>query len=215
MNNIIIIGAGALGREVQWLIERINNAANQPIWRVSGYIDDGIENGKEINGVPVLGGIRYLYGIESTVNVVCAIADTSIRKKIIAEVIQNDNIVFPNLIDPNIVSAPSVKMGIGNIICASNVLSIDILLADFVIIDWSCTIGHDVKIDSFVTVYPGVSISGCVNIGEQCQFGTGTRVIQGIKINENVITGAGAVVTKDIEKSGTYVGVPAKITNKG
>ena len=41
-------------------------------------------------------------------------------------------------------------------------------------------------------------------------MGTGARIIQGHKITEDTIIGAGAVVLKDIDEAGTYVGVPAK-----
>ena len=74
----------------------------------------------------------------------------------------------------------------------------------------SCTIGHDVVIDSFVTIYPGVNISGCVKIGHGSELGTGSKVIQGIEIGNKIIIGAGGVVIKNITQSGTYVGIPVK-----
>lgn len=51
MKKILIFGAGGFGREVQWLIERINRM--KPIWKIEGYLDDGIESGTEINGYKV------------------------------------------------------------------------------------------------------------------------------------------------------------------
>ena len=48
------------------------------------------------------------------------------------------------------------------------------------------------------------------NIGEQSEIGTGTQIIQGKKIVQGSIVGAGTVVTKDLEQSGTYVGVPVR-----
>ena len=43
MNEIVIVGAGAFGREVVWLIERINKVNNQ--WKIKGFIDDNIAIG--------------------------------------------------------------------------------------------------------------------------------------------------------------------------
>ena len=210
MQDIIIIGAGAFGREVKWLIERINEAGDNAQWNVIGFVDDGIAKGEIVAELPVLGGMDYLLGLKEQVNLVSAIAGVNVRKKIINKLRSKGNVHFPNLIDPSVIQSPSVQMGKGNIICASSILSVDIKIDDFVIIDWNCTIGHDVVMGSYVTVYPGTRISGCVDIDECCEIGTGTKVVQGLKIASDVVTGAGAVVAKGIEASGTYVGVPVK-----
>ena len=38
---IVIVGAGGMGRDTQWLIERINE--EEPTYEILGYIDDGIQ----------------------------------------------------------------------------------------------------------------------------------------------------------------------------
>jgi serine acetyltransferase len=40
--------------------------------------------------------------------------------------------------------------------------------------------------------------------------GTGAQVLQNLKIGENAIIGAGAVVSKNVEPMTTVVGIPAK-----
>lgn len=196
LQNIVIIGAGGFGREVQWLIERINKQKN--IYNLIGYIDDGIVAGTEVNGYKVLGGIDYLLNMKEDIAAVCAIGAAKTRKKVIERLLCKENIVFPNLIDSSVEMSQYVEMGQGNIICAGCILTVNIKLEDFNIINLSCTIGHDVDIRSFVTVYPGVNISGCVCVGNATELGTGSKIIQGKTISENVIVGAGAVVVKDI-----------------
>ena len=60
--DLIIAGAGGFGREVQWLIERINQSTQSPEerWNLLGYVDDGIEQGTLVDDLPVLGGMEYL-----------------------------------------------------------------------------------------------------------------------------------------------------------
>ncbi len=41
-------------------------------------------------------------------------------------------------------------------------------------------------------------------------MGAGTTVINNISVNSDCIVGAGATVIRDIDTSGTYVGIPAK-----
>lgn len=52
---------------------------------------------------------------------------------------------------------------------------------------------------------------GCIEVGNNCYFGTGCTILGPVKIGNNVIVGAGAVVTKDIPDNCTVAGVPAKI----
>lgn len=208
MKKIVIFGAGGLGREVQWLIERINE--RKLSWEIMGYIDDGMDKGTIINGYKVLGGTDFLKRYKEPVYVACAIGSATIRKRIVEEISEFEMVRFPNLIDPSVQMSDFVQLGKGNIICAGTVLTVNIRIEDFCIINLDCTIGHDNILDSFVTIYPSVNISGSVHIGKCSELGTGTQVIQGIKIKEDSIIGAGSVVVKDLEKSGTYVGVPVK-----
>ena len=107
-----------------------------------------------------------------------------------------------------------VEVGEGTIICAGTILTTNIKIGRHVIINLDCTLGHDDVIADYVTIYPSVNVSGCVNIGESTEIGTGSRIIQGKDICNNVIIGAGATVIRDIMESGIYVGSPAKQIKK-
>lgn len=208
MDKIVIIGAGGFGREVGWLIERING--NKPLWDLKGFIDDGIEAGTIIHGYPVLGCVEDIIHWDEILFVVCAIASPNIRRRIQKEISQNSNLVFPNLIDPSVMYSDTVILGQGNIICGGTIMTVDIEVGDFNIINLNCTIGHDVRISSFVTIYPNVSVSGNVKLNDFTEFGTGSQVIQGITVEQGTIVGAGAVVIRDLPGSCTAVGNPAK-----
>lgn len=208
MMDIVIFGAGGFGREIQWLIERVNERSLE--WNILGYIDDNVEIDTEVDGYRVLGDIEWLLECGTSLAVACAVGNSEIRKRIIDKISENKNIFFPNLIDPSVLMSIRVDMGVGNLICAGTILTVDIEFGDFNIINLDCTIGHDVNLASFVVIYPSVNISGNVEIGEGCEIGTGTQILQGKVIAKGVIIGAGSVVTKDIIETGTYVGVPTK-----
>ena len=53
MENILIIGAGGFGREVEWLINRINNSNNNQ-WNLIGYVDDNVQKGTAITTLKVV-----------------------------------------------------------------------------------------------------------------------------------------------------------------
>ena len=49
-----------------------------------------------------------------------------------------------------------------------------------------------------------------IKIGNDCWFGGNVTVLPGVTIGDNVVIGAGSVVTKDLESGYVYVGNPAK-----
>lgn len=71
MKKILIFGAGGFGREVQWLIERINQ--KKPTWEIEGYLDDGVQAQTEINSYKVLGGMEKLKEYNAAMAVVVAL----------------------------------------------------------------------------------------------------------------------------------------------
>lgn len=207
MKDLYIIGAGGFGREVAWLIERINSI--KPTWNLKGFIDDNETLWDSIEGeYPVLGGCEYLSALED-VYAVCAVGSAIVRKKIIKK-LKGSNVKFATLVDPSVLLSNRVKIGEGSIVCAGTIITVDVNIGDHVIVNLDCTIGHDAVIDDFVTIYPSVNVSGNVLIGECSELGTGTQIIQGKKVISNTIIGAGAIVVKDCLESGTYVGSPAK-----
>ena len=208
MENILIIGAGGFGREVEWLINRINNSNNNQ-WNLIGYVDDNIQKGTAITKLKVVYNTDELLKLEEKTNVVIAIGNAKVRKLIYNKIKENKNLSFPNLVDPSAIIG-EVDMGIGNIICAGTIATVNIKINNFNIINLDCTIGHDDVLTDFITVYPSVNISGNTTINEVVEIGTGTQIIQGKNICSNVIIGAGAVVVKDIEEEGTYIGIPVK-----
>ena len=208
MRKIVIFGAGGFGREIQWLIERINE--EKYTWEIAGYIDDNVEIGTEIDGYQVLGGSKYLVNYPEVLAVALAVGNAGIRKSIIEKISVNEKLEFPNLIDPSVQMSQRIIMGKGNLICVANILTVDIWMGDFNIINLDCTVGHDVKLESYITVYPSVNISGCVSIGDLSEIGTGTQIIQGKTIGSRIIVGAGSCVVRDLQKPGTYVGIPAR-----
>lgn len=207
MKDLYIIGAGGFGREVAWIVERINSI--KPTWNLKGLIDDNETLwGSKEGEYYVFGGCEYLSALED-VYVVCAVGSSNVRKKII-EKLKDTSVKFATLVDPSVLYSNSVKIGEGAIVCAGTIITVNVNIGDHVIVNLDCTIGHDAVIDDFVTIYPSVNVSGNVLIGECSELGTGTQIIQGKKVISNTIIGAGAIVVKDCKESGTYVGSPAK-----
>lgn len=207
MKKLVIIGAGGFAREVAWLVDEINKQCRT--FELIGYLDENIENhNKVLNGYRVLGGLEWLND-KSDLYYVVAVGNPVIKKGIIKR-IQEYSVMPTTLIHPSVIQSTSNSIGEGCIICAGNIITVNVVIRDHVIINLDCTIGHDAVIEDYCTILPSVNISGNVKLGQCVEVGTGSAIIQGIGVSEKVILGAGSVVVKDIRDTGTYVGVPAR-----
>jgi sugar O-acyltransferase (sialic acid O-acetyltransferase NeuD family) len=122
------------------------------------------------------------------------------------------NVKFPTLIHPSVICSDDfVSIGKGCIICAGTVLTCNIEIQDFVILNLMCTVGHDTIIKHYSSAMPSVNISGEVIIHQGVYIGTGAKIINQLEIGRNTVVGAGAVVSKSLPSNCTAVGIPAKI----
>ena len=209
MKDIAIFGVGGFGREVLALIKDINKV--EPTWNIVGFFDDGYEKGNLFNGYPSLGKTDDLNQWKSPISLVMAIGSPVIKKKILGN-INNPLVDYPTLIHPSVWIGDKefVEIGKGCIICAGVMITTNVRIKDFVILNLQCTVGHDTIINNYAAFMPTVNISGEVTIGEGVYVGTGAKIINQLEIGDYTIVGAGAVVAKTLPADCTAVGVPAK-----
>jgi len=207
--DIAIVGAGGFGREVLWQLRDADSLAEQ--YNVLGFVDDDPELlGKTLSGITVVGNIQWLIEYSQSICAAICIGNPSARKNVYDRLSQNPLVSFPNIIAKDVKFSESVEFGQGCIICLSTIITVDIRIGNFVIINLDCTIGHDAVLSDFVTLHPSVNVSGNVHIETCSEIGTGVNIIQGKIVGEYTTIGAGASVVRDILEPGTYVGVPAR-----
>ena len=78
------------------------------------------------------------------------------------------------------------------------------------ILNIGCSIAHDTTINSHCFLSPRVAIAGFVSVEESCILGINSTIIDNVNIVANTQLGGATVVINSIEKSGLYVGNPAK-----
>lgn len=109
--------------------------------------------------------------------------------------------------------SPNATIGLGTIVAPNAVVMTNTRIGQAVLINTGATISHDTVIGDFSTISPGVNIGGNCTINDGVFVGIGAAIIQGIEIASGSYIAAGAVVTENVTKPGTYVGVPAKYVN--
>lgn len=188
---------GGFGLEVVAYVQHYD-----PELEIIGYYDDIAKN---IN-IPHLGGFQDIPKMPDDNTVVLTIGDSQLKQKLVDQLC---NKKFQTLNYGNCF-AKDIEIGQGSIICPGVMVTVNVKIGDFCLVNLNCTIGHNVKIADFSSIMPGANISGDVTIGKGVLIGTGAQILQGIKVGDNSKIGAGAVVTKDVEPGTTVIGVPAK-----
>lgn len=192
---LTIIGASGHGKVVA------------DIAKLNGYEDivflDDDERIKECAGWPVIGKSVDAPSGE----VFIAVGDSKTRKRLMETYSER---VIPTLIHPRATIAEDVEIGKGTAIMAGAVLNPGAKIGHGVIINTSSSVDHDCVIGDFCHISVGAHLSGTVEIGNSVWLGAGAIVSNNITICDQCIIGAGTVVIENIDKPGTYVGVPAR-----
>ena len=204
---LAVVGAGGLGRELMWQLHISCDGSAD----IVGFYDDLPSlTGTDVNGMPVIGTVDMLADTDEDICAVLAVAEPSVRRSLYQRLCRNSHISFPSVFAPNAVCSDTTAFGMGCIVCVGSVVTTNVRIGDFVIINPGCIIGHDCDIGSYSTLYPGAVVSGNVTLENGVQLGARSCVIQGLRVGSGTFVGAGAAVVRDIPAGCTAVGVPAR-----
>ena len=207
MKKLAIIGSGDLGQLIAY------HAVTDKQFEVVGFFDDYAVENTTINKVKVLGtiaDIETLYKQNVFDVIICGIGykHLEFREKLFHDL--QHKIEFANLIHSSCYIDASCNLGKGIFMLPSSVLDFNVTIADNVVINVASAIAHDSKIGSHTFISPRVAIAGFVIVGKRCNIGINSTIIDNITIADNVQTGGGTVVNKDLKNKGLYVGNPAR-----
>lgn len=210
MRRVVIIGAGAHGREVLEILR--HQAQTQTDLQALGFIDDDIKlKGQTLDGAPVLGTWDWFDGVDRReVAVISGVGFPEVRKYLVDRAAAI-GLRFANAISPLSYVSPNAVIGEGVAIYQNGIAARGTLIGDHSIINLGAIVSHDTKLGAYATLNPGVNLAGNILIGEGTYLGIGCSVIQGINIGAWTTIGAGAAVVTDIPDNVTAVGVPARV----
>jgi len=202
MRRLVIIGASGFGREIAWIIKRMN--AVFPQFELLGFSDDAADKQSGLCGAyPLLGRIEEAAGCGAEF-FFCAIGSNRARQAV------TDRAVAVGLqpvtvIDPSAIVAPDAVIGDGGYIGIGSVVSAGARLGAGVIVNHQVTVGHDVEIGNFAQLCPGVRVSGGCKVGEGALLGSNACTIPGVRIGAWATVGAGAAALRDVVECGSVL----------
>lgn len=197
MNRLIIVGAGGHGKVIA------DNALKNGYDSIC-FLDDNATG--KVMGLPIVGTSNDIdrFNDENT-DFVIGIGNNSIRKSIA----KKHNVNWVALIHPSAQISFNVRIGKGTVVMANATVNACTSIGEHCIINTSAIVEHDNAIYNYAHISPNAALGGTVRIGEKTQVGIGATVKNNVDICSDCIIGAGAVVVRDINESGIYVGVPA------
>jgi sugar O-acyltransferase (sialic acid O-acetyltransferase NeuD family) len=206
MYGIIIIGAGGFGREV-YLWAKDSFSKDQ--YRIKGFLDDNpriLDNYD--TDVGIIGNLNS-YEIKNQDRFLFAIGDIDVKKRLIIKM-KKRGAKFLTLVHPTAIMANTTKIGEGVIICPFCLVSDNVLLEDFVMMNVYSSCGHDAKVGSYSILSPYATLNGFVILEDEVFLGTHTTVIPYKRVGCKSKISANSVVMRDVATNKIVFGVPGK-----
>lgn len=194
MKNIVIVGAGELGREVVWLLEDINR--EKPTYLILGFLDDLNPVGTVIDGYRVLGDTDELEKLyqKNTFYAVVAVQEGSSRKKLVEKHAGFDD--WETLIHPTAVISGSTKIGKGSIVFPHVTLSIHSRMGNHGLYYIHSTVCNDCSFGDYVSVMTGVTIAEHVTVGDETYLAAGCTIYPYISLGSRVRVAVGVTISQ-------------------
>lgn len=201
-NKLIIIGASGHGKVVADI------ALNMKKWQSISFLDNN-ESIKSSMGLEVIDTSDNIFKYLDDYEIFVGIGNNATRERIQGG-IKALGASIPTLIHPNAVFGEQVEVGYGTVVMAGVVINCCTSIGEGCIINTGATIDHDSLIEDYVHISPGVNLAGTVKVGQGSWLGIGSVVSNNINITSKCKIGAGALVVRDINEPGSYVGIPAR-----
>jgi sugar O-acyltransferase (sialic acid O-acetyltransferase NeuD family) len=197
---VVVYGGGGHGKAVIDLLRALG------VYRVIGILDDGIEIGETIMGVPVLGGAEALpelfaQGVRLAINAVGGIGNIAIRIKVF-ENLAATGFVCPAIIHPSAVVEPSAVLAPGVQVFAQAYVGSEAQLGFGCIVNTGAIVSHDCRLGDYANISPGAILAGEVQVGAAALVGMSATINLRVSIGNYARIGNSATVIRDVPEKG-------------
>ncbi|GAA2511520.1 acetyltransferase [Pilimelia columellifera] len=199
---LVIVGAGALGREV---FQYVGQAFPDGALTVAGFLDD--RPGPATLPAPLLGPVSAVRPDCRTAFLV-AVGQAGARAALAATVTRRGG-VLATLIHPKAHVAPDARIGPGSLLCPFSFVGAGARVGANTVLNTFASVAHDSITGAHCVFSPYATVNGSVTLGEAVFLGTHATVVPGRRIGPGARISAGAVVFSDVPAGHTVAGNPA------
>lgn len=152
------------------------------------------------------------HAVECGLRICVAIGNNEVRHRIVSALQAGGH---AELLQPLIAASatvdPGAKIGAAVQVCEHAHVGPGASVGQGVIVNTGSVVEHGARVGSASHLAPQSALLGDARVGHSVFMGSGARVLPAVSVSAVVIVGAGAVVTRSIEGTGTYGGVPARL----
>lgn len=197
MREVIIIGAGGHGAEIDEYIAYSQKVTGVEVLKVIGFLDDNPDSYARYKlSAPLLGKASD-HMVSEGKGYIIGIANLLYRRKIV-ERYKADGADFVSLIHSGAYVSESAAIGEGSIIGPNVNIGPNVQIGKFTLINSRCSIGHDTVVGDFNFISPNVCFSGFTVVGNDNLFGINSATIPGIKVGCNNKIAAGMILDQNV-----------------
>ncbi len=206
MKNLIIIGAGGMGRTIY--SNALESIGYGEKFVVKGFIDDNLSALDGFPNYPPLIGTIKDYTPQPCDVFVSSIGGAS-RRACMEEIISRGG-EFMELIHQTARIYTNAKLGKGNFIGAYTVIGNDAEIGDYNMIQSYTVIGHDAKIGSWNRIDTHVTCVGGIIVEDDVNIHTSAVISHKVRVETGAHVGALSFVIRKVKAGTTVMGNPAK-----
>lgn len=206
MKNLIIIGAGGMGRTI--FSSALESVGYNETFEIKGFIDDNLHALDEYpNYPPIIGTIKEYKPCQDDV-FVSSIGGES-RRACMEDIISRGG-EFIALIHKTARINQNASLGKGNFVGAYSVIGNDAIVGDYNMIQAYTVIGHDAKVGSWNRIDTHVTCVGGIVIEDDVNIHTSAVINHNVRVESGAHVGALSFVIRKVKAGTTVMGIPAK-----
>jgi sugar O-acyltransferase (sialic acid O-acetyltransferase NeuD family) len=199
---VLIVGAGGLGREIHsWFREQWQPSRG---FTFGGYLDD-----RSVAGLPVVSTIADYVPAPDDVLVI-GIGQPQ-PKLAVVEALEAKGARFMTAIHESVVIGQDTTIGNGCVLCPNVVVSCNVTLGDFVLLNVASSVGHDSRVGRGTTFSGHADATGNTSVGSGVFLGSHAALVPGAQVGDFAVVGASSLVLRRVPARATVFGVPARI----
>ena len=210
---IIIVGGSGNGSVVASCIQDMRKRFDILDYEAYGYLNDFLNKGKLIDGLPVLGKLsdvnEYLSGNYYFMYAIHSITHGMLRMRKFKDLnIPDEKLI--TLVHPQTFIGEKVELAPGVMIMANSYIGPSTKIGKCTFVMANCAIGHNNIIGSFCHFSVGAAVSSVLEIGDGADICLNATVLEKLKIGKHAVVGSGAMCTKSVDDFEVVIGNPAR-----
>lgn len=207
MKNLIIIGAGGMGRSLYNMA--INSIGYGDEYQIKGFLDDDTTKMDGFKNYPPIVGTISDYAPKENDIFICSLGTIAAKMKCTNH-LKEKGAVFTTLIHKTARVSLNVEIGEGSILAPNCYVDCDTKIGKHCLIQADSIIAHDCFIGDWTRFDCKAMCVGGVHIGNRVTIHTAAILSHNVIIGDDATVGACSFVCRKVKEGTTVAGNPAR-----